>query len=231
MTAVTVLIVLSYQLQAMASALWEQVRGWLSKLLSSSPEQIQPPANEGPPPQPPQLPQDGGSRLPDWVDWLLQGVAIAIVFAVAWLLLRRLKRLPQWLRQLQSKIALMFGRQKEPQVKGYVDEVESIRKPSLIDRFRRGTGTGGQARWKDLRDNESRLRYLYRWRIGRSVKAGYEFKPHFTPEETGEELRAFGEDPVSKSFVERYNEVRYGGKKISDKELRQLMSDQDRQLR
>jgi hypothetical protein len=230
--AVTVLIVLSYQLQALLGSLWSQIREWLIKLFSSSPSQERPPASQPPPPQTPQLPKDGGSHLPQWVDLLLQGFAILIVLAVVWLLLRKLNRLPQWLRQLSAKIARMFDRENEQKTNGYVDEVESLRKPSFIDRFRRDTRIGGHARWKELRDNESRLRFLYRRRIGQSVKSGYSFKPHLTPAETGSELRSLGAgDPLSENFIERYNEVRYGGRKLSDDELQQLMNDQERRLR
>ncbi|WP_274650719.1 hypothetical protein [Paenibacillus humicola] len=219
-TGIAVLIVLSYQLQAIFGALWEQVRGWLNRLLTfsppKSPQQTQEPAL----PQQPALPPGSGKHLPHWVDWLTYGLTILVVLAALWLLLRKLRSLPEWLNRLRARLAAMFGRDKNRPDQGYTDEVENLRKPPLIDRFRRSIGWEKRERWKDLHDNESRLRYLYRLGVGRTVKSGYAFKPYLTPEELREDARAAGKgDPLPEELVRQYNSVRYGAKKVTDEQL------------
>jgi uncharacterized membrane protein YccC len=161
--------------------------------------------------------------MPLWLDILLYGIAFAVIGVVLWLVLRQLRHLPDWLRQLREKLAQLLGREKSEQNQGYVDEVESIRKPGLLSRLWRSTTKEPRSRWKDLQDNESRIRYLYRqWLAGR-IKAGYAFKPHLTPSETGEDAGSQAGDSTSaQTLIHQYNSVRYGGKKITDETLQQL---------
>ncbi|QYR19057.1 DUF4129 domain-containing protein [Paenibacillus sp. sptzw28] len=222
---ITLLIVFSYQLQAALGALWHTFSSILNKWLSSGGEKAAvPPPQTEPPAQPPGLPSGEGKSMPLWLDILLYGIAIAVLGAVLWLVLRQLRHLPEWLRQLREKLAQLFGREKGEQNQGYVDVVESIRKPGLLGGLRLSRTKEPRSRWKDLQDNESRIRYLYRQWLARRVKAGYAFKPHLTPIETGADAGTQASDsPSAETLIHQYNSVRYGKKKITDETIRRFL--------
>ena len=232
---ITVIIVFTYQIQAILGSLFKTFRSWLAQLLKGGDSGTSPPQtpqNAKPPDI--QLPNEAAKTLPHWVDYLLYGICGIILAALLWLLLRKLRHLPSWLNVLREKLAGMFLRDKISLATGYIDEEKSIRQPGRFGGLWRSSSKEPRLRWKDLHDNESRIRYLYRQWIGRSVRSGYAFKPHLTPSETGAELSLQlkkHENTAGDDLVKDYNRVRYGGKAVSDEQLRHLLEQQEKKGR
>ncbi|NBD23426.1 DUF4129 domain-containing protein [Paenibacillus glycinis] len=223
---VTVLIALSYQLQALLGEAGNRLKAWLSKLFSGSGDQP-PPQTQDVQPPPDFLPPDGKTKtLPAWVDYIMYGIVIAIALVLLYLILRRVNRLPGWLNGLRLRFLKLFDRDKGDLARGYVDEVERINKSERSFRKMFGRNKEERLKWKDLTDNESRIRYLYRRWIGNAVKKGFAHRPHMTPREIQRELMGNGQarealpSAAAEALVEHYQRVRYGGGKLSDEELR-----------
>jgi hypothetical protein len=91
----------------------------------------------------------------------------------------------------------------------------------LFDRLKK------EPKWKDLKNNRDRVRYVYRhWLIHR-IASGYAFKHTLTPKETGEDLLQWRDKVAAKhrgihpsednsELTALYNEARYGNKDIND---------------
>ncbi|MBP3963339.1 DUF4129 domain-containing protein [Paenibacillus lignilyticus] len=227
--AVSVLIVLSYQLQAVFGALGRGVKDLLGGLLSGSGKESAPPSSGAETQQLPEMPPiDGASKgLPLWVEIILYGIAAIMVGFVLWLLLRKLKELPEWLKQLRSKLAQLFRRDAARTTSGYVDEVERIR--STGNRFTswRNRAKEQKLKWKDLADNEARVRYLYRRWVGSFVKKGYSFKPHLTPNEINADVQSLSKGigaVETNPLLAAYQRVRYGKQPISNELLEELIA-------
>ncbi|MCQ6562090.1 DUF4129 domain-containing protein [Paenibacillus mendelii] len=222
----TVFLVLAIQLQALFSSLGGAIVALLNKLLSGESREELPaemPPNE--PAPPPQLPK-GGEPSPIW-DILTYVLLTVVAVLLLWVILRIMKHVPGWLRLLRERLARLFGRERVIRSQGYVDEVESIWKPGRFAAWFRGSSRESRLKWKDLPDNESRIRYLYRQWLGQRVKAGYAYKPHLTPVETGSELSeqlSSQENEMAELLVNHYGSVRYGKKAISDAELERLQA-------
>ncbi|SDX78555.1 DUF4129 domain-containing protein [Paenibacillus sp. CF384] len=224
--AISVLIVLSYQLQAMFGALGREVKDLLGGLLSGSGKESALPETGAESQQMPEMPPiDGASKgLPLWVEIILYGIAAIMVGFVLWLALRKLKELPQWLKLLRSKLAQLFRRDAARTTSGYVDEVERIR--STGNRFTswRNRSKEQKLKWKDLADNEARVRYLYRRWVGSFVKKGYSFRPHLTPNEIGSDLSKDKGAVEANSLLAAYHSVRYGKQPISNELVEELVN-------
>ncbi|MFS0727547.1 DUF4129 domain-containing protein [Paenibacillus sp. 1P07SE] len=152
-------------------------------------------------------------------------VVIAGLGFLAYILLRRMTGLKQLLSRLFG------GAMREPAAEielGYEDEKEQ-----LLDL----KGLGARARaafasrrqkppsWGDMKDNRSRLRFLYETLVLSSMKEGLEFKRHHTPDEVGDEMVRQVKRSDSELVGETvgwYNKVRYGGKQPDDAELERL---------
>ncbi|BBH19950.1 hypothetical protein Back11_12950 [Paenibacillus baekrokdamisoli] len=229
---ITILIVFSYQIQALFGSLWSMLVARLAKLFSGSGKQNpvpEPVPNE----PPPELPFPDDVKPPShWGDYIMYGLLVLIAAALLWLVIRKLKYLPSWFKQLREKLAELFKREKQKESpQGYVDDIQNIKKPGRIGSLWRSSFKEPKLRWKDLNDYESRIRYLYRQWVGRRVRNGYSFKPHFTPSETGAELsmqQQLQDAGSAAELVRSYNSVRYGGKPVSDEQLRQLKEQQDK---
>lgn len=223
---VSVLIVLSYQLQAIFGAIGDSIVEMFRHLPKGGKEAPPPAANQDAAQLPPELMAKPSKTMPHWVDIVLYVIVGLVVCFLLYLLLRQLKHLPSWLRTLQSKLKDLFSRDKGSSTKGYVDQVERIRKSRKLNELFRGRPKEPRVRWKDLKDNESRIRYLYRRWIGSSVRKGYTFRPHLTPLEVAAELQSMGGEKVDSvsisELVHAYQQVRYGGGKISDEQLGRL---------
>ncbi|GGD63386.1 DUF4129 domain-containing protein [Paenibacillus nasutitermitis] len=222
MAVITVAIVFTYQIQAALGALWNTFKEWLKQLFSRGDTQNVPQQEMEPPAVPPQLPDGDGKSMPPWVDYILYGVAALVGLVLLYLVLRQLRHVPAWLKRLQEKLMKLFGREQTLAAQGYVDEVSSLPKTGRLGGLFRSRTKEPRVRYKDLQDNESRLRYLYRQRLGRQVKAGYDFKPFLTPLETDTELQGRGEERSAADLAQPYSNVRYGNKKISDQELERI---------
>lgn len=224
---ITVILVFTSQIQAVLGSLFKTFRTWLAQLLEGGDKVTPPPQtpqNEMKPDLP--LPAETAKTMSHWVDYLLYGLFGLIIAALLWFALRKLRFLPGWLRLLREKFAALFQRDKMIAAKGYIDEVRSIRKSDRLGGFWRSSSKEPRKRWKDLQDNESRIRYLYQQWVGRSIRNGYAFKPHLTPTETFADLRLQlqkRDNIAGDELVQSYNRVRYGGKAVSDEQLRLLL--------
>ncbi|SFI33097.1 protein of unknown function [Paenibacillus sp. UNC496MF] len=225
--AVTVLVAASYQLQALLGSAWQSLKQWLAGLFSGGGGDVKPPDEQTAQPPPDMLPPlDKTRTMPAWVDHLMYAIVIAFLLVLLVLLLRRVNRLPGWLGALGRKFMKLFDRDGSVAERGYVDEVERIRKTErgLFKWF--GRSKDERLRWKDLADNESRLRYLYRRWVGGAVKRGYEHRAHLTPEEIRRALSGDGpaDDAAAETLVRHYQEVRYGSGKLTDDQLQAIAS-------
>ncbi|UVI27476.1 DUF4129 domain-containing protein [Paenibacillus spongiae] len=221
----TVFIVLAMQLQSLLSAAWGIIVSWINRLLSGERGSDVPEKIADQPMQPPELPK-GGEPSPIW-DVLTYVFVVVISVLLIWLLIRIMKYVPGWLKLLRDSIARIFGRKRISRSQGYVDEVESIWKPGRLLEWFRGSPRQPRIKWKDLPDNESRMRFLYRQWLGQRVKAGYAYKPQLTPVETGLELSELSraeDNEATRQLVNQYGTVRYGKKPISDAELERLLA-------
>ena len=74
-------------------------------------------------------------------------------------------------------------------------------------------------RWKDLRDNRERIRFLYVRFVKKCIKKGYRYTPGHTPLENGASWRLKEED--GSRFFLAYTDARFGdeGRQVSDDEV------------
>ncbi|WP_219837470.1 DUF4129 domain-containing protein [Paenibacillus sp. R14(2021)] len=226
--AVVVLIALTYQLQAVFGAALHAVSSWLTALFSGTDAQPQQVLPDQPvqPPHPP-LPLGEAKTMAPWVNYLLFGVVSLIAAAGLWLLLLNVGKFSEWLREMRQRFLGLFNREKGSFASGYVDQIERIQKAGNAPRKWRGRAGGERLRWKDLQDNESRVRYLYRRWLGQAVKKGFAHQAHLTPQEIAVQLGQRSLDgSISRSSADAllasYQGVRYGGERPSDEQLQKL---------
>ncbi|GAA3403076.1 DUF4129 domain-containing protein [Paenibacillus hodogayensis] len=208
------------------------VIGLIRKLLSlfASDEGGQPPPAEPPPDMSGLLPPGQPSALALLLEKVLYVVvALLLAAGACWLLYIASKYVRRWLRRLLGWYGERLDNSNEA---GYVDEKQSlldgrewVRAKSkqwtsrLADTFRRLPG------WEELPDNRERVRYAYRLLLLRRIAAGYKHDESRTPRETRQELtrRApLGSD--ESEVIPLYEEVRYGGKDITDEQAAALRS-------
>lgn len=222
---ITVLIALAFQLQKLLSEAWHAIGSWLMGLFKYHGKHRDIPDQTAQ--QQPFTPQfDKSGSHPAWLDYIMYVLAAIIVLVLLYFIARRLLLLPGWLKGLPKRFLQLFQRDRSQAARGYVDEIERIKKSE--NPFRRLFSRSKEERlkWKDLNDNESRLRYLYRRWIGNAVKKGFAHQPHLTPREIRRKLddERVGQVPldVSEALIEHYQQVRYGGGTLSDEQLQAL---------
>ncbi|REE80111.1 uncharacterized protein DUF4129 [Paenibacillus taihuensis] len=229
---ISVLIVLSYQLQAIFGALGHSIAEMFRNLPKGGNESAPQTGGQEAPAIPPELMNKPAKTMPHWVDIALYVIVGIVVCFLLWLVMRQLKHLPEWLRNLQLKLKDLFSRDKGSSSKGYVDQVERIHKSRKLSELWRGRSKEPRVRWKDLKDNESRVRYLYRRWIGSGVRKGYTFRPHLTPIEVAAEIQSQGlinaDASASSELVQAYQQVRYGSGRISDEQVGRLADSMSR---
>lgn len=144
-------------------------------------------------------------------------VAIAGAGLLVFLLFKRLG----WLSRRIAKWFAARGRLGElaPADAGYEDENEQLLdwgalRSKAMERLR--ALREKPVRLEELADNRERVRYLFETLVTDSMRRGYVYKRHYTPEETGLELRADGGRSNVEETVEWYNRVRYGGAEPDD---------------
>ncbi|AZN41919.1 DUF4129 domain-containing protein [Paenibacillus albus] len=225
---ISVLIVISYQMQAIFGAMYRYFKDLYSQMPKDT---VQSPLQDGggqdKSPFPAELLGKPTRTMPHWVDIILYIIVGIVVCFILWLLLRQLKHLPEWIRSLQQKLRELFSRDKGgSSSKGYVDQVERIQKSRKLSELWRGRSKEPRIRWKDLVDNEARVRYLYRRWIGSSVRKGYAFRPSLTPLEVASELQSqklmTADTAASSELLQAYQQVRYGSGKLSDEQVDRL---------
>lgn len=108
---------------------------------------------------------------------------------------------------------------------GYVDRQESLlkteipKKPSFFKRlFRR------EPVWRDMKDNRSRIRFIYARFVLEHIRKGLNFSPADTPGEAVNKIvRMTGDDPEKHSgILDAYKCVRYGEKEMDDNTVKFL---------
>ncbi|MBW7477545.1 DUF4129 domain-containing protein [Paenibacillus oenotherae] len=232
---VSVLIVFTYQLQWLFTALWNAFQNWLNSWQLMEPTE-EPPAEVTPAPMPRQeleLPTENRTTLNIPWDLILYIFTGILALVLLFIIVRYIRHLPKLWKALKDIWKQMLQRERITVAAGYVDEIEDISKPKRIRVWLSGRNKQPRIKWKDLQDNESRIRYLYRQWLGRAIKGGYVFKPHFTPQENGRELIATsgssGHAVWVKTLLEQYMGVRYGARKVKDEKLQQLIDEKPEQ--
>ncbi|MBM7563309.1 DUF4129 domain-containing protein [Paenibacillus sacheonensis] len=224
---VAVLISLAFQQQHLIGQAWHAFADWLTGLFSGGGgQQEPPPAQDMTPPTSMLPPAEESKKLPAWANYIMYGIVALFALVILFLIGRRLNRLPGWLDELRRKFAGLFQRDHAATARGYVDEVERIKKTERSLRQRFGRSKEDRLKWKDLTDNETRIRYLYRRWVGNAVKKGFPHQPHLTPREIQAELSAKGLETVpgaaSDALLQQYQQVRYAGGKLSDEQVQAL---------
>jgi len=218
----TVLLGFTYQIQQLLKALGSIIAELLSRLFSRNESVEQPPEQPAVDGQPPMLPEQSDPS-PIW-NILTTVFMIALALGALWLLYKLLKYVPGWFKQLQERLAQLFGRERHNYTGGYVDEVVSLQEPSRLSQWLKSRGGLQRPKWNSLRSNEERVRYLYRNWLGQGVQKGYDYKSHLTPVETAAEMETVisQEEAATRSLIGQYNEVRYGKSSLSDEEVEKL---------
>lgn len=130
---------------------------------------------------------------------------IAGVFVVLWNGLKRLYR----------ALLDLLGRRSEPMSQGYIDQRESLWDMEMarrtLSRTRRWIRTAftPRDRWRDMRDNRQRARFLYRSYIRRAMAEGFKPDPAATAADTLTAAKTFtGSHP--EALADLYADARYG---------------------
>ncbi|MBB3110306.1 hypothetical protein FHS18_002373 [Paenibacillus phyllosphaerae] len=224
--AVAIFLVFTKQLQLWFSSAWDRVADWIVALLTREPEEAAPldePA--APEPQQPMLPEAAEQDPSPWLDWVMYGLVAVVGLFVLWLLLRRAKHLPGWIRKIASEFRKLFRRQRATTAQGYVDEVVAIDRPNRWRQWlKRNLSKEPRAQWSDLTDNREKLRYLYRYWLALLVKDGQPFEPSNTPLEIGRQAVDQQRVPTASitGIADLYSATKYGDKEVGPDRLEQL---------
>lgn len=156
-------------------------------------------------------------------------IVLVICLLSLWLALRKLvpksvkdeikarfgRLVTKYLRNPLAKMAAtlrkIFGLPEHQRVFGK-DEKSFIFDLENSGLFRRFQSVKNQLRWRDLKTNAEKIRYLYIKFIVKLIKGGFKYKPVMTPSEVHKELDQ--EDDTDRLF-ELYIDARYGGDKVS----------------
>lgn len=222
-------IVLLPQMQQWLAALGKSIASWIAGLLSSSPEEIEPPLENFPAES--NLPfLEEVSSPPAWIKFIEQLAFYAFYFLAAafivFLLYRFAKSLPRWLRKMSAWLnRLMLRSPNNEALLGYEDEEIEIEHEKAVNRFKRllsrVRGNGLFQKNDEPDDNAARIRQLYRNILNRKIQEGYKWQRSRTPRETEQDLKAWkeAEESMSERFISLYEQARYGHRSISDDEL------------
>lgn len=108
---------------------------------------------------------------------------------------------------------------------GYSDKQESLlkteikKKPSFLKRI-----LSRKPSWKHMKDNFSRVRFIYTKLVSDSIRKGLDFSPMDTPYETVSRIHALEKDDLVSHdrIITEYNKVRYGEKEPTDETVNEL---------
>ncbi|MDF2670280.1 MAG: hypothetical protein K0R67_2586 [Paenibacillus sp.] len=212
--------------QAMSRFIW-----WLMYWLNPAPEPYTPP-------EPTSLVTKPPIRIQDYLPtgetavWARNSVELlsfiflsAVLGGMIWLTVWLIRHRTRLLLQVRSWLADTFGRESLSGA-GYVDEQRRLLdwKEWSRERFVQLGRLGGrlirEPGWREMGDNSQRVRRAYyRW-VTRLQPTP---EPHKTPREIAE--RVSTQRPLiqeEKELVKLYEEVRYGGRKLTDDEIQAL---------
>lgn len=143
---------------------------------------------------------------------ILVGLFFIIVF---WLIYVSLKNLPKF----------TFRKWHRDVTPSYEDEEESLYtfdniKKTFANRVRKGIFkvSPNEPKWKDLKNNKERIRYIYTKAIKKSIASGYLFKAHFTPSETAKDIDEWQKEKLFEEtkLAVLYSDVRYENMDVED---------------
>lgn len=140
-----------------------------------------------------------------------------ILFFVIRYIVKNYKRIYQALYNLISSFFNRFQKWSSTE-QGYFDREESLlkteisKRPSIFKRlFER------HPKWRDMKDNESRVRFIYTRFVIDYIRKGLNLRPSDTPSEVVEKVQNYDSENEDHSLLKDvYNSVRYGAKNVDD---------------
>ena len=141
------------------------------------------------------------------------------------------------IRKLIAKIAKWFKeilkeRELYEESYGYIDEKENlIDLNEMRDRYAKRVRSWiesileRQPRWRDLKSNRERVRYLYKMTILKNLKRGYSYRAYMTPKEIEKDIMNWQNEEkehILNYIIPVYNRARYGKGPIDDSETERL---------
>ncbi|HHW23051.1 MAG TPA: DUF4129 domain-containing protein [Clostridiaceae bacterium] len=198
--------------------------GWLMSLLASDDDfSVPPPENFDPSFE--EMPQAESSPLVELISDIISALlTLTVLFFVIRYIVKNHKMIIRSIMDFLSRLMNRFHRWSSSE-QSYVDtqefllKLDDLKGSSFFKRFFRR-----EKRWKDMKDNASRTRFIYTRFVLDNIKRGFRFKVSDTPSETVR--RISGEMKSSNEnhslLDEAYNSVRYGQKEVSDETVRAL---------
>lgn len=147
-----------------------------------------------------------------------------ILFFIIRYLIKNYKRIYKSLYNLLSALFNRLNRWSSTE-QGYFDSEESLLKSEIPKRqsfikrlFKR------EPRWRDMKDNSSRVRFIYSRFVIDHIRKGFRFKLSDTPSEVVEQIQTYDKHEENEHTVlgNVYNEVRYGAKTVDDETVSTL---------
>lgn len=150
--------------------------------------------------------------------------AAYIVFLLIRAIIRNRKNIYAAIQAFLSRLFTGFRNWSSTE-QGYTDRQESLlktelrKKPSLLKRIMRR-----KPKWKDMKDNKSRIRFIYSKLVSDKIRGGFNFKSSDTPDETINRINALEKDSTIShdTLKTEYTKVRYGEKEPSDETVKEL---------
>lgn len=146
-----------------------------------------------------------------------------ILFLVIRYLVKNYRRICHALYKMLSAFFSRFQKWSTTE-QGYFDREESL----LKTEFQRRARTFGKLfrrhpKWRDMKDNESRVRFIYTKFVMDYIRKGLKVSLANTPAEVADKARKFDKGEKDHSLLrDVYNNVRYGDKKVDDETVRIL---------
>ncbi|HEY8421721.1 MAG TPA: hypothetical protein VIL05_08285 [Thermoclostridium sp.] len=162
------------------------------------------------------------------VDIILNAITLLIFAVILFLVIRYIvKNYKRIYRALYNLLSSFFNRfQKWSSAEqGYFDREESLlktefqkRAPILKRLFKR------YPKWRDMKDNESRVRFIYSKFVLDYIRKGLKFSLSYTPTEVVEHAERLDEGSGADHSVLKdvYNSTRYGAKPVDDETVAAL---------
>lgn len=190
----------------------------LMKFLSSSGQSSQQPLEINSPP-PMDMSQAESNPLVEIISEILSVLLVLIIlYFFTKYLIKNHKRIIKNIFDFFSRILSRFQKWSSTE-QSYTDRQEFLLKTDELKRasFLRRL-LKREKRWKDMKDNSSRTRFIYTKFVLDSIRKGFRFRLSDTPSETVERIN--GEIKGSRGkhqlMKDAYNQVCYGKKEISD---------------
>jgi len=176
---------------------------------------------------PPEMPLPPAEEQNSVVPLILNVISLILFAFILFLLIRYIvrnyKRIYYALYSLLSSFFSRFQKWGSTE-QGYFDREESLLKTEV----QKGTSVFRRLfrrwpKWRDMKDNESRVRFLYAKFVTDHMKKGFKLRLSDTPAEVVKSIQKFEGGTSDHTMLgEVYNSVRYGAKKADDDTVRML---------